>query len=286
MNSNFKPLLAVEADLAKLRFPLLASAKLDGIRAIVFDKKVYSRNLKLIPNLHVQKLFGNKDNEGLDGELIVGEPNSKTVYRDTMSGVMSVDGTPNVRFFAFDTVGPLPYHMRQPQRERPHVVNLNQYEVFNMEGLLSLEQNLLDQGYEGLILRSHNGPYKYGRSTVKEGYLLKLKRFSDSEALVIGFEERMYNGNEATVDELGRTKRSSHKAGKTGRGDLGALICRTIEGIEFSIGTGFDDDQRREIWLNRDEYLNKLAKFKHFVIGAKDAPRFPVFVGWRAEIDK
>ena len=115
---------------------------------------------------------------------------------------------------------------------------------------------------------------------MNEGYLLKLKRFEDAEAVVIGFEERMHNGNEATVSELGRTKRSSHKANKSGRGDLGALVCRTPEGIEFNIGTGFTDSDRQRIWDSRDQFLGRNAKYKFFPVGVKEAPRHPVFLGW------
>jgi hypothetical protein len=75
------------------------------------------------------------------------------------------------------------------------------------------------------MLRDPNGPYKFGRSTRKEGYLLKLKRFCDSEAEVIGVVELMHNGNEAKTNALGRTERSTRKAGKTGMGVLGALAC-------------------------------------------------------------
>lgn len=284
MTDLFKPMLATDAELEKLRFPLLASAKLDGVRAVVRGGVVYSRSNKPIPNIYVQSLFANC--EYFDGELIVGEPNSKTVYRDTMSGVMSKEGAPDVRFFIFDHVLDVtwPYLKRRRSIEHPRTRILEQHHVSDINTLLKLEDRLLDQGYEGLILRDPNAPYKYGRSTVKEGYLLKLKRFVDAEAVVIGFEERMHNGNEATTNELGRTKRSSHQAGKTGRGDLGALVCR-LGDIEFNIGTGFTDDERVAIWRDQGKYHGRLAKFKHFAIGAKDAPRHPVFLGWRDEKD-
>ncbi len=115
-------------------------------------------------------------------------------------------------------------------------------------------------------------------------FLLKLKRFTDAEAEVVGFEERMHNGNEATTNELGRTKRSSHAAGKTGRGDLGALQVR-YEGVEFNVGTGFTDEDRAAIWADQPAYLGRLAKFKFFSVGVKVAPRHPVFLGWRDRSD-
>ena len=76
--SIFKPMLATDADLNNLRFPLLASTKLDGVRAVVRDGVVYSRSNKPIPNQYVQRLFA--EYEHFDGELIVGEPTSKTCY--------------------------------------------------------------------------------------------------------------------------------------------------------------------------------------------------------------
>lgn len=288
-----KPMLATDADLEKLRFPLLASAKLDGFRAIVQGGVVLSRSLKPIPNAYVQSAF--KHLEHLDGELVVGDPTAKDCFRQTSSHVTSHDKTDfDLRYYVFD-------HVRNPNERYQNrlvqannrakvtqnncsVITLPQHVITCLPTLLALEEKMLDQGYEGLILRDPDAPYKFGRSTMKEGYLLKLKRFVDAEAVVIGFEERMHNGNEATTNELGRTKRSSHQSGKTGRGDLGAITVRFGE-IEFNIGTGFTDSERAEIWDNQDRYLNRLAKFKYFPVGVKDAPRHPVFLGWRDASD-
>ena len=283
----FKPMLATDADLTKLVFPLLASAKLDGVRAIVRDGVVYSRSNKPIPNKGVQSKF--KDLEHYDGELIYGDPTSKSCYRDTVSIVMSHDKpAEGVGFFVFDHVEKptLPYVKRMPKNRLSGNVYLHD-QVFCtcIEDVLDYEAECLEDGHEGLILRSPDAPYKMGRSTVNEGYLLKLKRFSDFEATVIGFEERMENTNEKTTNELGRSKRSSHQAGKVGRNDLGALLLRTAQGVEFACGTGFDDAERLRIWNNRPRYLGQLAKIKSFDIGVKDKPRHPVFLGWRSKLD-
>lgn len=289
MSNLFRPMLAVECVPSKLRFPLLASPKLDGIRAVVRDGIVYSRSNKPIPNKYVQEMFSMY--EYFDGELIVGQPTAHDVYRQTTSHVMSHDKTDfPVSFYVFDHVENMTAsydsRWRNVHKTLPNKVIRHSQRVINdLEQLDKYEQECLDQGYEGLILRDPDAPYKMGRSTVNEGYLLKLKRFQDSEALVIGFEERMHNGNEATVSELGRTKRSSHKAGKSGRGDLGALVVRNAEGVTFNIGTGFDDSERLTVWANRSDYLGKIAKFKFFPVGVKEAPRHPVFLGWRDSSD-
>lgn len=160
----------------------------------------------------------------------------------------------------------------------------------------------IGHGYEGAILRKPGSPYKHGRSTVKEGYLLKLKRFVDGEARVIGVTELMHNGNEATVNELGRTARSHSKAGMVPTGTMGTLIVRDVKtGVEFEIGTGFTAEERASFWPsvirvigktndNRDIFdagplTGRLAKYKHFLVGTKDKPRHPVFIGWRDRRD-
>lgn len=288
MGDIFKPMLAKDADIPSIVYPVLASPKLDGVRAIVRDGVVYSRSNKPIPSAHVQKLFGQY--EGFDGELIVGEPTSETCYRDTVSGVMAQDKVPDVYFHVFDfvSVSALPYSSRRQCFDfacTEEIRIVEQRRINDETELLAYEAECLGLGYEGLILRAPNGPYKQGRSTVKEGYLLKVKRFLDAEAIIVDFEERMENRNEKTVNELGRSSRSSHKENKFGRGDLGALICKTREGIEFGIGTGFDDAERAQIWGIRNNLLGKIVKYKFFPVGVKEAPRHPVFLGFRSPID-
>ena len=288
--TNFKPLLAKEVDWDLLTYDhLWLSPKLDGIRAIVIDGVVMSRNLKPIPNPHVQKLFGHL--EHYDGELIVGDPTSKTVYHDTYSGVMSGDGEPDVKFFAFD-------HIEEPDAdyetryeklvESDVVVVLCQHMVCTREEVHALEERYLSEGYEGVMLRKARGPnskYKFGRATAKSCTLLKVKQFVDSESVIVGFEELMKNGNDATTDALGHTVRSSHQENLIPMGTLGALVCRTAEGIEFKIGTGFDQKTRQYLWNNREYLEGQWAKYKFFPIGVKDAPRFPVYLGLRNPID-
>lgn len=293
MTAPFKPMLAVDFVEEKLTFPKYISPKLDGIRAINIGGVLFSRSMKPIPNQHVQELFSLY--YGLDGELICGDPTSPTCYRDTNSAVMSKSGTPDVKFYVFDHID----HLDEPFKARiSHVdraveeagdENLKLVPHLNVGSVLemnAIEEAYLAQGYEGAMLRDPNAPYKQGRSTVKEGFLLKVKRFVDGEYEVIGFEEQMHNTNEATKNELGRTKRSSHKSGMVGKDTLGAILGRDVKsGVEFNVGTGFDDKTRKEIWENRPSYLGTFRKYKSFMIGVKDKPRFPVDLGPRDPID-
>lgn len=289
---TFKPMLACNAELNKLIYPLMASPKLDGVRCCIVDGKVLSRTLKPIPNTYVQGRLSNDMFEGFDGELIVGSPTSKTCYRDTVSGVMRLDGTPNFTYYVFDlhnldaSFQERFAELRRAFDDAYHIRRLPHVIVEDEAELLTYEEQQITEGYEGVILRSMNAPYKFGRSTVKEGYMLKVKRFVDNEAEIIGFEEEMFNGNEATTNELGRTKRSSHAAGKVGKGTLGAFLVRdATTGVEFSVGTGLTADERAVCWKDRHALVGELIKYKSFEVGVKDKPRHPVFLGFRDRSD-
>jgi DNA ligase-1 len=95
----------------------------------------------------------------------------------------------------------------------------------------------------------------------------------------------MYNGNDAEVNELGRTKRSTKQSGMSGKGTLGAFICKTRDGVEFKIGSGFDQQDRENFWQNKSSLLGYIVKYKHFPIGVKDKPRHPIFLGFRNKMD-
>jgi DNA ligase-1 len=288
-------MLAAAADLDKIRYPVMVSPKLDGIRAIVDRSKgLLSRRLLPIPNRHIQRVLGQSQYHGWDGELVVGQATSASCYRDTMSGLMSEDGEPRVTFWLFDRFDyPTEKFLRRHELLPPStwrvssgvwVGRLTHLMIHNEKELLSIEEEWLLQGYEGLMIRDPHGLYKFGRSTPREGGLLKLKRFDDSEALILGIVEQKHNGNEATINELGRTKRSSHKANMTLKGTTGALQVRDLKsGVEFEVGTGMDDGTRAMFWANPP--IGKIIKYKSQTVGVKDKPRFPVFLGLRDEKD-
>lgn len=289
-----KPMLAATVEsYDQLTFPLLASPKLDGIRVMVVDGVLVSRNLKPIRNKYTQELWPLKLMEGFDGELIVGDPTSPTCFRDTSSGVMSVGGEPKVEFWAFDKYDCEKFDYRYKLLQQ-NVKNVNratvrvvtQTLIKDAFALHEYEQRMIDRGYEGVMLRHPRGLYKQGRSTLKEGHLMKLKKFADSEAEILEVIELDHNMNEKTTDALGRSKRSSHKAGKVKGGVMGALRVRDIHtGVEFQIGAGFTDADRDAYWRQRKGAVGTIIKYKYFPTGSKDKPRFPVFLGIRDKAD-
>lgn len=292
---GYKPNLAATLTKPELiQFPVYCSPKIDGIRCTVFGGVAYSRSLKPIPNHAVQEFAAQNafNLSHLDGELVVGDGNAADCMQKSMS-VMRAKGEPNFTFHVFDVVLTDEHYEKRLAQLIEHfgdfyhfrVKQVPQYLACDMETLDMYEAMFLKDGYEGMMIRRPDSLYKFGRSTERSGGLTKVKRFSDAEATVIGFEEEMHNANEPTKDALGRTERSSVASGLAGKGTLGALRCVTPEGIEFNIGTGFSAIQRHEFWRVRSTLLRSLVTYKYFAHGVKEAPRHPVWKGFRHRDD-
>lgn len=289
---QFKPMLADRLeDLSLLKFPVCVSPKLDGVRAIVLEGVVYSRSMKPIPSRYVQETFGHL--KGFDGELIAGDPTDPGCFRRTTSYVMTKNGTQPVDFHVFDCVTyPLNSWSVRMDRARSEyhktsgaeVQFVPHYNTPDVQSVARMEELFLGDGYEGAMVRSLDAPYKFGRSTVREGYLLKLKRFQDGEARVIGMQELMHNDNELQEDELGYAKRSSRQGGMVPGYTLGALVVQDlVTNEEFRIGTGFTEEDRSALW--KQNPIGRIVRYRFFPTGSKDKPRFPVFAGFRESID-
>jgi len=290
-----KPMLAASLEtIDSIKFPVYVTPKLDGIRCLKIDGQIVSRTFKPIRNAELAAAVKDLLPDGSDGELIMGG-----TFQNTTSMVMSADktiGNEKAYFYWFDYVlddNKKPYlerinDMKKFVEDHPDIltaspvkiVPLVPTEIKTIEELLMYETKVLDQGFEGVMMRSANGPYKFGRSTLKEGSLVKMKKFDDDEAVITGFSELQKNTNEKTKDEFGYAKRSSHSSGKIDQDTLGSFIV-DWNGIEFSIGSGFTAEQRKEFWNDRDNLMGKIVKFKYFAIGIKEAPRFPTFLGIR-----
>lgn len=277
-----------------LSYPILASPKLDGIRCLKIEGQVVSRALKPIPNVYIretlEKCLPNKGT--FDGELITSK-----IFQKTTSDVMSFEGEPNFVYCLFDYVNndpSLAFSLRLSDlqdiiAEQPlqhHFYPIPHRHIETIEELLEFEAQCLKDDFEGVMIRNLHGPYKCGRSTLREGYLLKLKRFADSEAKIIEVQEAYHNKNKVQISELGYTFRSTSKTGKIPAGFMGSFLVEDLKTkIQFGVGSGFTHDEKVAFWKNKDGLVGKIVKYKHQASGAKEAPRFPTFLGFREKID-
>lgn len=305
---KLKPMKA--ADLAKLlaerptfepKLPKLLSPKVDGYRCMIYHGGVYSANGTPIVNRFTQELFAGLPGY-LDGELVVGPPTAGNALAATQSGLKRADGEPDVALYVFDSFAyPSMAYARRLEiasevvkdtqrgstkaRNRIHL--LSQIGVSSMSEIMVHEAAYLAQGYEGVMLRDPLGPYKFGRSSVTEDDLWKLKRFMDGEGVVIAVEEAEENTNDAFSDAFGRTKRSSAKAGKVGKGMVGTIIVQDPTWGELRLSPGtMPHSERLSLWSDGRRgrtLVGMTVHWRAFGYGVKDKPRFPRYYGVRMD---
>jgi DNA ligase-1 len=302
----------------QLKYPLLASPKLDGIRCVVkrpvmadisSDLEIgedtlapyaaLSRSLISLPSRQVQSLFS--DFQEMDGELIVGNETDHDVYNRTQSYVMS-DNKPadDLKFRVFDCADeniadePFIARLEYARDQIRYFNNVSKHAraelvehvlCHNKADVISYEEWALEEGYEGVMLRAPNGRYKHNKGTFKEGLIYKLKREQDDEFAIIGFKEAYTNVNELLVDEKGYAKRSTTAAGLVPSDTLGKFVV-LYNDIPIDVAPGVaKHPQRKYIWDHQEEFLGRIITVRHFTKGAKDLLRFPRFIGFKDKMN-
>ena len=124
----------------------------------------------------------------------------------------------------------------------PHMLGI----LTSKEEILELLEFVTDDGEEGLVLKTMNGPYEFKRSN----HWCKIKKFHSEDLEVLGLE--MGTGRNSEV--------------------LGALIC-DFDGVEVKVGSGYSDVERKEFLENPPEMIE--VQFQNIT---KDRSlRFPTF---------
>lgn len=274
--------------MSKLRYPVLATLKKDGIRALRLNSTLLSRRLKQIPNRHICRKFSTLP-AGFDMELWI----PGWDYNDIQSIVMSQEHEFEDKIEAhvldwilLDNRGYL--ERMQLIYDKAVAVQLGVTVPVlgpcnNADELFAFEKKCIEEHGEGICFRTPDSPYKQGRSTLDEQWLVKLSRFVRDEAVIIGFKEQMENGNKEKRDKTGKMNRSTYAHLMRGKNTLGAFIVRNNDGLVFTVGggVGLTKVLRQHIWNNQDKFLGKTLTYKCKAHGRLVFPRQPIFVGWR-----
>lgn len=291
---TFKPFLLPndEVDLNKLQYPLLASIKLDGIRAIFMNGELYSRSLKVLPNtnLHIKfahlKEYSKRHNIILDGELYC-----KSVPFNDLSGIIRSDNQElpdDLAFWCFDllTQENWSFEERVKQYNKleglAHLEKVVQHEVFNKADIDNLFEASLSAGFEGLVLRNPNSKYKFGRATIKENIAYKVKPFITLDAKIIDIKQatEAKEGSEKTINELGYSRTSQKKDDRVLINKASVFVV-LYEGKELGVSIAATDIEKEEIWAHKEQYIGRWIEYKGLLVGSKDLPRHPVFIRYR-----
>lgn len=203
----------------------LVSEKLDGVRAYWDGQKLISKQ----GNTYIAPAWFTKDfpNQALDGELWLGRGLFQSLLSIVSKNHPDDEEWSKVHYAVFDLPNnKLPFakrlkilHQLIHRSKNPHLTLVHQYSLKDKQALHNDLNRIVAAGGEGLMLHHKDSLYQAGRNN----NILKVKLYQDAEATVI-----------------------AHIPGK-GKflSMLGSLLVTTSDGINFRIGTGFSNKERR-----------------------------------------
>jgi ATP-dependent DNA ligase len=257
-----------EKRLLKWKPPYIVQPKLDGDRCLAIPLNgnyllVSSEGniFHSVPHINeaLKKLYP-VNQPTLDGELYIHGASHESIHSIVSREVNIHPDYRQMEFHVFDLVD-----KQKSQAERllklPAVLpwplhSVDSFMAASLDGVMSLYDQIIEDGYEGIIVRHLEAPYEEKRSR----WLMKFKPKQDDWYDVVGWQEE--------VSKDGVEK-----------GRLGALVCTSDEGTEFSVGSGLTDYDREILWKDRDLLAGRKChvQYQHITSG-KGVPRFPVFV--------
>ena len=310
---NFLPMLAPnqKVDLNKVKYPLLASYKVDGIRCLFIKGEMLSRSLKPIQNKQLREKFRELIDRSkdcgliLDGEIYSPELTFQEITRYVMTQDFEdkksikkhgkvLEIPEYLKFYMFDCVAnddfDIPFHARcmtsnNFEKDYPTFVSsVNQITVNSKEDVEEYFETALENGYEGLILKDPHGKYKCGRGTIKEGLIYKVKPFVtfDAEILHVVQATEVDPNAEKKVNELGRSV-TSKKKGDRLLIDKASAFEVEYEGKRLKVTLAMTDEEKEAVWTSRSSYIGKIIEYKGMLVGSKDVPRHPVMIRFRED---
>ena len=244
-------------DLADIQFPVGVSVKMDGIRAVNLHGKILSSTFKPIPNIYIRKLLEHSTLHGYDGEIVTHTNNIADPFFVVQSKVMSEDVYTDFWFCVFDSFN----SPNEPYIKRLGCIS-NKFlhgflAVKTEEELQRFHKSVNDSKSEGTIVRKLDAPYKFGRVTWKEGYVLKLVDWTREEGIIKGFTEN-----------------------STWRNRIGSIVIHTDKWGSVYLGSGFNHTLSKDFAENPKKYIGRTVTFKYKKERSKLNPSQPIFVGF------
>jgi len=276
--SNLVPVFEVmlAKPFERLYDEIACEVKLDGVRCIAVKQNgttnLFTRNGKAIEgynNIINDINLLPVDNLILDGEIISGD------YTGTMNNLFTKNDNKQGVYNIFDTVSLEEFNSGRSKSayiERKSI--LNNYSTLSIDNnslmfiapltimknpditeLNALTNQVVQQGFEGIMIKNTQGLYESKRSFDWQ----KLKPFFSEEFTIIDFAE----GD-------GKYK-----------GTLGKVIV-DVCGKGVGVGSGWTDEQRNEVWNNKSKYLGRVLEVQYQEkIEKTGSLRFPTVKGFR-----
>ncbi len=254
------PMLAKDffKEKSKVVYPCYGQPKLDGVRGLGKEFTLNSReNLPIETLEHIRSSFVGLS-EWIDGELyahgLTFQENMKLIkkYRPGQ--------TENVRYHVYDMISDKPFIERYQRlaelvKDNPMVELVPTVVIHSEEELKKYHEHCIAQGYEGCMLRWGRDGYKVSGRSIN---LLKYKMFFDVALPVV----------DITPNEADPTH---------------GTVWVEYKGKRTKTGARLSHEDRKELLLNRQNYIGKTAEIRYFEETDDGLLRFPVFVGFRLD---
>jgi DNA ligase-1 len=290
-----------QAILEDLKYPLACSYKLDGVRCLVKQGKVHSSTMRELRNKNLKKLLEpllKLDDFVFDGELYAHD----LTFQEIVSICMSYNARIpiNFRLHVFDCLELNEWEKQKPEekykdrydrcRDFSKLCGISVIEQENVESFDEVKYyiNLASsRGYEGVMLRDWDAPYKHGRATYKQGLIYKYKFWQDFDAKIIDVKEMIGYKDDILreFDVTGYLKSTYKKENYEPKGTFGSFIVEVDipESPKMEIGgwKGLTDNLRDDIWINKKDYIGKWIRFQGMKVGNKNLPRIPKNIEFR-----
>ena len=146
--------------------------------------------------------------------------------------------------------------LRHALNDNAHFKVVDSYIAYDTHAAEYWREHIMNQNYEGFIIRHAFGHYTRSRSTLMMKF--KPKKFDAYE--IIGFrEEHDIQGNPKNC--------------------LGRFICRGSDGTPFDVYSGISNERRHEYWQIRDSLIGQYLKVGYQNLTTKNGvPRSGCFV--------
>jgi len=323
---KFKPLKAPneETNLDIISYPVLVSYKLDGLRCLFKEGQMLTCSLKKFPNKQVNekfellRKFSEDNNLILDGEFYThGVPfqmivscamthdyntkqsikNWEKLCKEHSFYVSREEVLNKIKFNGFDRLGNVGqeewFELRLDYTESILALFQDLATVVihkwcnNKEEVEALFEEALNDKYEGLMLRNPKGKYKFGRATLNENIIYKVKPWVTLDAKIKGIIQatEVNENTEREINELGYSKTSKKKDDRHLIEKASAFLVN-YEGKDLKVTLSMTDQEKEYVWNYQEEFIGKWVEFKYLKIGMKEdgLPRHPTTV--RMRLDK
>lgn len=272
--------LPIEHLRGDLKFPMLASEKLDGVfcLAVVIDGKcyIYSRTGEEYLSLNHLKDSLCCLARGSQLDVFIFEAYTYGLPQPTISGYCrdTKDQHPIIDAYIHDamtledfrTCDTDGYYARYVylqscmKQKFEYLCCVPQKEVYSLKHLQEYADYMIAKGCEGVVAREEFSSYQAGK---RNKSMIKIKKGVSFDLKVTGLEEG---------------------EGKY-KGAVGKLICKDKQGKCVRVGSGLTDEQRFNWWSmsGANEILGQIVQIDAMAVSTKGVLREPRFKGIRTD---